>query len=105
MNPDKRNVTTVPESVDRQTEVSRRNLFRSATIIAGGVAVFAAGIGTSRAEVESCKMSLVAAGYQAKPKDGAQCDGCSLFQAPSSCKLVDGVISPTGWCRFYSKKS
>ena len=46
-----------------------------------------------------------AAGYQVTPKDGLQCSTCTLFQAPSSCKLVAGDIAATGWCRFYVKKA
>jgi hypothetical protein len=43
--------------------------------------------------------------YQDSPKDGRQCDGCSLFQAPSACQVVDGAISPTGWCKLWVKKA
>ena len=52
------------------------------------------------------KMAQKAAGYQETPaKDGSNCANCALFKAPSSCTLVDGTVSPNGWCRFYSKKS
>ena len=79
---------------------SRRQMLRSAAMTAGGVAVlFAAG---SPAEA---KMSFQASGYQATPKGDQNCAGCSLFKNPSSCILVDGNISPNGWCRFYRKKS
>jgi High potential iron-sulfur protein len=43
--------------------------------------------------------------YQPSGKDGHQCDGCSLFQAPNSCQVVDGTISPTGWCKLWVKKA
>jgi hypothetical protein len=43
--------------------------------------------------------------YQSSPKDGRQCDGCALFQAPDSCKVVDGTISPSGWCKLWAKKN
>jgi hypothetical protein len=43
--------------------------------------------------------------YQPSPKDGHQCDGCMLFQAPESCQVVDGTISPTGWCKLWAKKA
>jgi hypothetical protein len=79
--------------------LSRRQMLRSAAMTAGGVAVlFAAG---SPAEA---KMSFQASGYQATPKGDQNCAGCSLFKSPSSCILVDGNISPNGWCRFYRKK-
>jgi hypothetical protein len=31
-------------------------------------------------------------------------ENCSLFEAPSSCKTVDGTVSPKGWCMVYAKK-
>ncbi|MGA8614431.1 MAG: high-potential iron-sulfur protein [Xanthobacteraceae bacterium] len=50
------------------------------------------------------KVSQADAKYQAQPKDGQQCDGCLQFQAPNACKLVDGNISPTGWCLLFAAK-
>lgn len=84
-------------------EVSRRGLLRTVTIAVGGVALAAASLTAQKAEAGN--MAQKAAGYQATPKDGLRCDGCALFKAPSSCTLVEGTISPSGWCRFYAKKS
>ena len=42
--------------------------------------------------------------YQDKPKGDQQCDKCQHFVAPDSCKLVDGKISPKGWCLLYVVK-
>jgi hypothetical protein len=50
------------------------------------------------------KMKQADAKYQDQPKDGHQCDGCAQFQAPSACKLVDGTISPSGWCQLFTPK-
>jgi anaerobic selenocysteine-containing dehydrogenase len=81
--------------------VSRRELFRGVAIAAGGAAALAGMVTAAQA-----KMTEKAAGYQETPgKDGSNCSTCALFQAPSSCTLIDGTISPNGWCRFYSKKS
>ena len=82
--------------------ISRRLLFQSAAAIAGG---FAALISMGLPAV--AKMSQQSAGYLISPKDkGDQsCATCALFQTPSSCSLIDGTISPTGWCRFYAKKA
>ena len=84
-------------------EFSRRQLLRNATLIAGSAAVLATALTAGCAEAGA--MTQKAAGYQATPKGAQQCSTCSLFQAPSSCKLVAGEISPTGWCRLYVKKS
>lgn len=85
------------------SDISRRRLLRSVTVVAGGAALAAASLISQNAKAGN--MSQKAASYQATPKDGLRCDGCSLFQAPSSCKLVEGTISPSGWCRFFAKKS
>ena len=42
--------------------------------------------------------------YQDTPKGDQQCSNCSLFQEPNACTLVDGEISPAGWCKFWVKK-
>jgi hypothetical protein len=44
------------------------------------------------------------AGYQAKPMGAAECSTCRNFEAPSSCKVVEGVIAPSGWCRLYAQR-
>jgi hypothetical protein len=80
--------------------VSRRKLLQGVAITAGGVAALVAAVAPAEA-----KMAQAAAGYQDKPKNDQSCANCALFKAPSSCTLVDGTISPDGWCRFYSKKT
>jgi hypothetical protein len=80
--------------------LSRRQLLRGAAVAAGGAAALVGTVLPAQA-----KLAQTAAGYQTSPKGDASCAGCSLFKAPSSCSLVDGTISPNGWCRFYSKKS
>ena len=54
----------------------------------------------------AAKMSQQSVAYQESPKGDQQCSNCSLFQAPTNtCTLVDGNISPTGWCKFWVKKA
>jgi hypothetical protein len=44
--------------------------------------------------------------YQTKPGPGGKkCSGCALFKAPSSCQVVKGKISPTGYCIAYAAKA
>ena len=50
------------------------------------------------------KMAQTAVKYQPEPKEGKQCADCNFFLAPNSCKMVDGEISPTGWCLLWVKK-
>ena len=91
-----------PASHEHAQSVSRRQLLRSATLVAGTAALLVSGT-TGPAAAGS--MTQKAAGYQPTPKGDQRCDGCSLFVAPGSCKLVAGDISPSGWCRLYVKKS
>lgn len=48
------------------------------------------------------KMSKAQAEYQDTPKGIQMCATCSLFEEPRACKVVDGDISPNGWCRSYA---
>lgn len=56
------------------------------------------------------KSSQAAAKYQKTPKGKAKCSNCALFipgktsTAMGTCKVVDGSISPNGWCQFYAPK-
>lgn len=52
------------------------------------------------------KVSQASVQYQTQPKDGKTCAGCMHFIAESNtCKLVEGDISPTGWCVLWAKKA
>jgi High potential iron-sulfur protein len=46
--------------------------------------------------------------YQERSKDGKTCATCRLFVATDSgkgaCAVVEGEISPTGWCMAYSTR-
>jgi hypothetical protein len=48
------------------------------------------------------KLSKQQAEYQDSPKGIQMCATCTLFDAPHSCKIVDGDISPNGWCKLYA---
>lgn len=86
--------------VEAHPDLSRRDLLRGAVITVGSAAIVIA-----TAVPAEAKMTQAAAGYQVTPKGDQSCANCNLFKAPSTCTIVDGTISPNGWCRFYSKKS
>jgi hypothetical protein len=85
---------------DVAAKVSRRALFQRVAVTAGGVALL---LGT--ALPAEAKMAPKEAGYQDAPKGDQSCSNCSLFSPPASCSLVDGTISPQGWCKFHQNKS
>jgi hypothetical protein len=47
-------------------------------------------------------MSKQEAEYQDSPKDIRMCATCTLFELPRSCKVVEGDVSPNGWCKAYA---
>ena len=52
------------------------------------------------------KVAQASVQYQTQPKGDQKCNGCQNFIAESNtCKLVDGQISPDGWCSLWTKKA
>ena len=86
--------------MDPNDKVSRRSLLRGAVLLATGT-LAASVIPLAHAQ----KASKADAKYQDTPKDGQKCSQCVYFQAPSTCGVVEGKISPDGWCAMYNKKS
>jgi hypothetical protein len=41
------------------------------------------------------------ASYQDRPNGRQRCGGCKHFLQPNRCEIVDGGISPQGWCRYF----
>ena len=80
-------------------------MIRRVALTAGGAAILATTVIAARgAEAQAAKSSQKAVGYQDTPHGTQQCDNCKQFEAPSSCKVVAGEVSPTGWCKVYIKK-
>ncbi len=77
---------------------SRRIVLRS--LLASGCALCLPRLSVA----EAGKLSKTQAQYQDQPKDDQKCGNCMHFIAPNSCMLVDGNISPEGWCRLWVKK-
>ena len=42
------------------------------------------------------------AGYQDQPSGQHRCGICAHFLSPNSCQIVDGEISPDGWCKLFA---
>lgn len=81
--------------------ISRRSLL-TGTAVALGVAASGAAATSALAQQ---KIKQADAKYQDHPNGNRKCDGCIQFQAPNACKLIDGTISPNGWCQFFGAKS
>ena len=50
-------------------------------------------------------MTKDAAGYTDKASGERRCGGCGMYHDNRTCDLVDGRISPEGWCRHWIKPS
>ena len=78
----------------------------------GGIVVLPAlaAIASTPARADSSKSSKDAMHYQTTPNDGKQCSGCKFFMpgqdasADGTCQIVDGSVSPHGYCIAYSAK-
>ena len=80
----------------RRPVATRRYLLRSAL---SGVFAMCAPYGAVRA---SDKMTREQAQYQDQPKGINMCSTCTLFEPPKSCKVVEGDVSPDGWCKAFA---
>src|SRR6266576_6431348 len=47
------------------------------------------------------RIDKASAHYTDQSTNTEHCLGCSMFRAPNACTLVEGVISPRGWCKHY----
>lgn len=78
---------------------SRRTILRAGV----GIAAAATGVGTAAAQ-GAPKLAKTVVMYQDSPKDGHQCDQCVNWEPPNACKIVEGDISPKGWCGAFAPK-
>lgn len=88
----------------RSAALSRRSILRKVALTAGGAATLGTVIGGNRSAEAQTKVALSVVGYQSTPHEGQACDNCLQFQPPNACKVVEGVVSPAGWCKVYVKK-
>jgi hypothetical protein len=89
--------------MDSNPKFSRRSLLKSAVVLAG--AATCAGLSSNREAWAQAKASKATMKYQDTPKGDQKCSNCLQFVAPDGCKVVDGKISPEGWCIAWVKKS
>ena len=88
--------------------ISRRTLLKGAVAAALAGVAFAT-VFTGKAV--AAKATKASESYQDKPNGDKQCSNCSLFipgktpKDDGACQVVDGSISPHGYCVMYSKKS
>ncbi|MFA6188448.1 MAG: high-potential iron-sulfur protein [Sulfuricurvum sp.] len=80
-----------------ESALSRRNFFKFM------LAVGAVSFGTVSLHAKVTKLVVK---YQQKSTTGKTCKDCAHFLFKTNeCKLVEGKISPKGWCTYYLKKA
>ena len=86
------------------TAITRRRLLRS-TAIAAGMVGTAALPGADAARAQPPKQTKTEAAYQDQPNGQQRCGICAHFMPPAGCEIVEGTISPNGWCRNFKPRT
>jgi hypothetical protein len=82
------------------TQRSRRSVLRA--VLQGLATVMPAAMsGRVRAQSDD-KMTKARAEYQETPNGIYSCATCTLFVPPTACKVVEGEVSPDGWCKAFA---
>jgi hypothetical protein len=91
---------------DSSSAMTRRSFVANAIVLPALAGLLLAETSTAQAKGSKAQFK-----YQTSPKNGQKCSQCTFFipgkpaTANGSCKIVDGAISPNGWCTAFSKKS
>lgn len=73
--------------------LTRRHLIALSALAAGG----------AQAEPKTMKASKKVAGYIDKPDVSAQnCSQCHFYLDPFDCMIVQGPVSPWGYCNYFA---
>ena len=88
--------------MDETSKLKRRSVLKSAILLAGAALTSAVPGRQSRAQQKASKEAMK---YQDKPSGDMRCSNCQQFVPPSTCKVVEGSISPDGYCIAWVKKS
>lgn len=86
-----------PMSRENQS-ITRRNFLK---LSGCSLALLPAALIVTDRTVAQGKATKEAVQYQDSPKNGQKCDDCRFFEAPEGCQVVEGKISPQGWCSLF----
>ena len=81
-------------------KLSRRGMLKSAVLATGAACLGVVSIRSAHAQ----KVAKAAMKYQDHPNGEQKCSNCLQFVPPRSCKVVEGDISPDGYCIAWTKK-
>ncbi|MFY9665581.1 MAG: high-potential iron-sulfur protein [Candidatus Cybelea sp.] len=91
---------------ESKTGMTRRTFVANAVVLPA-----LAGLLLAETTIAEAKGSKAQFKYQSTPNNGKKCSQCTFYipgsspKANGTCKIVDGSISPNGWCSAFSAKS
>jgi hypothetical protein len=89
--------------MDENPKLSRRSMLRAVALLAG--ATLTPSIFSTGNAVAQQKVSKESVKYQDKPNGDKQCSNCLNFLPNNNCKVVEGTVSPQGYCIAWAKKA
>ena len=86
------------------SESSRRGFIRTMGVVAAAATCSRAGVAKAQEykPQDQKKLTKAAARYQDQPKGNESCASCPYFMIPNGCVVVEGEISPNGWCPIFT---
>ena len=84
----------------RTLRPSRRRMLQAAMSVGGAALLARAMESTAQQKPKATlkKRSKEAVGYRDEPYEGRSCAKCVLYSGHGECVLVEGEVSPNGWC-------
>jgi hypothetical protein len=85
------------------TKLSKSHCMHRRTVLLRGlIGAAAAGLSLEAATANSFKATKKQAGYINRNKPATQmCVRCGFYIEPYDCVIVEGPVSPWGWCNYY----
>jgi hypothetical protein len=81
---------------------TRRGFFQKSGVLLAVTALYGAAARNAHA---AALIPKKLADYRPKPMGGHECAGCCMFipagPAASKCTMIEGSISPHGWCKYW----
>jgi hypothetical protein len=97
---------------EAEFNASRRSLLKhGASVVVIGAVASTGLLKSTPAQAQVKKASQATMMYMPKPHGLDQCDNCIHYipgktpKALGTCKVVEGNVSPSGWCVAYARKA
>jgi hypothetical protein len=91
---------------ESKTGMTRRTFVANAVVLPALAGLLLAETTTAQAKGSQAQFK-----YQSTPNNGKKCSQCTFYipgsspKANGTCKIVEGSISPNGWCTAFAAKS